>query len=44
VIRVPQRAEIRQMFYADAVPKKEIARRFGLDGKTARRPLGSTRL
>ena len=34
-----QWAEIRQMFYADGVPKKEIARRFGLDVKTVRRAL-----
>ena len=40
MIRVSQWAEIRQMFYADAVPKKEIARRFGLDVKTVRRALG----
>jgi len=39
VIRVSQWAEIRQMFYADAVSKKEIARRFGLDVKTVRRAL-----
>ncbi len=39
VIRVSQWAEIRQMFYADAVTKKEIARRFGLDVKTVRRAL-----
>jgi len=39
VIRVSQWAEIRQMFYADAVAKKEIARRFGLDIKTVRRAL-----
>jgi hypothetical protein len=25
------------MFFADAVPKKEVARRFGLDVKTVRR-------
>jgi len=39
VIRVSQWAEIRQMFYADAVPGKEIARRFGLDVKTVRRAI-----
>ena len=39
MIRVSQWAEIRQMFYADAVTKKEIARRFGLDVKTVRRAL-----
>ena len=39
VIRVSQWAEIRQMYYADAVAKKEIARRFELDVKTVRRAL-----
>ena len=39
MIRVSQWAEIRQMYYADAVPKKEIVRRFGLDVKTVRRAL-----
>jgi transposase len=39
VIRVSQWAEIRQMFYGEGVPKKEIARRFGVDIKTVRRAL-----
>lgn len=39
VIRVSQWAEIRQMHLVDGVPKKEIARRFGLDVKTVRRAL-----
>ncbi|MBW1688969.1 MAG: hypothetical protein JRS35_28420 [Deltaproteobacteria bacterium] len=34
-----QWAGIRQMFYVDAVPRKQIARRFGLDVKTVRRVL-----
>ncbi len=34
-----QWAEIRQMFFVDGIPKKEIARRFGLDVKTVRRAL-----
>ena len=38
VIRVTQWAEIRQM-YADGIPKKEIARRFGIDVKTVRRAI-----
>ncbi len=37
MIRVSQWAEIRQMFLVDGIPKKEIARRFGLDVKTVRR-------
>jgi transposase len=39
VIRVSQWAEIRQMHWVDGVPRKEIARRFGLDVKTVRRAL-----
>jgi transposase len=39
VIRVSQWAEIRHMFYADHVPRKQIARRLGLDIKTVRRAL-----
>ena len=39
MIRVSQWAEIRQMFFVDRVPKREIARRFGLDIKTVRRAL-----
>ena len=34
-----QWAEIRQMHWVDGVPRKEIARRFGLDIKTVRRAL-----
>ena len=37
MIRVSQWAEIRHMHVADGVPKKEIARRLGLDVKTVRR-------
>jgi len=36
---VSQWAEIRQMFVVDRVPKREIARRFGIDVKTVRRAL-----
>ena len=36
MIRVTQWAEIRHMHLVDGVPKKEIARRFGLDVKTVR--------
>jgi len=36
---VSQWAEIRQMFFVGKVPKREIARRFGLDVKTVRRAL-----
>ena len=36
MIRVSQRAEVRQMFYVDGVPKKQIARRSGRDIKTVR--------
>ena len=39
VIRVTQWAEIRQMHWVDGVPKKEVARRLGLDVKTVRRAL-----
>ena len=35
-----QWAEIRQMHLVDGVPKREIARRFGLDVKTVRRAIG----
>jgi len=37
VIRVSQWAEIRQMHLVDEVPKKEIARRLGVNIKTVRR-------
>jgi transposase len=40
VIRVSQWAEIRHMHIVDGVPKKELARRFGLDVKTIRRAVG----
>jgi hypothetical protein len=40
VIRVSQWAEIRQMHWVDGVPRKEVARRLGLDVKTVRRALG----
>jgi len=39
VIRVSQWAEIRHMHLVDKVPKKQIARRLGLDVKTVRRAL-----
>jgi transposase len=39
VIRVSQWAEIRQMHLVDGLPKKEVARRLGLDVKTVRRAL-----
>lgn len=39
VIRVSQWAEIRHMHVAGGVPKKEIARRLGVDVKTVRRAL-----
>jgi transposase len=39
MIRVSQWAEIRHQHYVEAVPKKELARRFGLDIKTVRRAL-----
>lgn len=39
MIRVSQWAEIRQMFYREGIPKKQIARRFGVDVKTVRRAL-----
>ncbi len=39
MIRVSQWAEIRQMHLVDGVPKREVARRFGLDIKTVRRAL-----
>ncbi len=35
-----QWAEIRHLHLVDGVPKKELARRFGLDVKTVRRALG----
>jgi DNA-directed RNA polymerase specialized sigma24 family protein len=34
-----QWAEIRRMHLVDGVPKKEIARRFGLDVKTVRKAI-----
>lgn len=43
VIRVSQWAEIRHMHHVDGVPRKEIARRMGLDVKTVRRALGRDR-
>jgi len=39
VIRLSQWAEIRHMHMVDGVPKKEVARRLGLDIKTVRRAL-----
>lgn len=39
MIRVSQWAEIRHMYLTDHVPKKEIARRLGVDVKTVRRAL-----
>jgi len=39
VIRVSQWAEIRHMHEVAGVPKKEVARRLGLDVKTVRRAL-----
>lgn len=43
VIRVSQWAEIRHMHHVDGVPRKEIARRLGVDVKTVRRALGRER-
>jgi hypothetical protein len=40
VIRMSQWAEMRHMYVVDGVPKKEIARRFGLDVKTVRKAIG----
>lgn len=39
MIRVSQWAEIRHMYFADHIPKKQIARRLGVDVKTVRRAL-----
>ena len=39
VIRVSQWAELRHQHFVEGVPKKELARRFGLDVKTVRRAL-----
>jgi transposase len=39
VIRVSQWAELRHQHYVEGVPKKELARRFGLNVKTVRRAL-----
>lgn len=38
-----QWAEIREMFFADRIPRKEIARRVGVDVKTVRRALKEDR-
>jgi len=42
VIRVSQWAEIRQMHMVQQIPKKEVARRLGVDVKTVRRALESS--
>jgi transposase len=42
VIRVSQWAEIRQMHMVQQIPKKQIARRLGVDVKTVRRALDSS--
>ena len=39
MIRVSQWAEIRHMFHVSEIPRKEIARRLGVDVKTVRRAL-----
>lgn len=39
MLRVSQWAEIRHMFFVDEIPKKQIARRLGVDVKTVRRAL-----
>lgn len=44
MIRVSQWAEIRHLHLVDGVPKKEVARRLGLDVKTVRRALGRDRV
>ena len=41
MLRVSQWAEIRQMHLIDAVPKKEVARRLGVDVKTVRRAVAT---
>ena len=41
VLRVSQWAEIRYMHLTEGVPKKEVARRLGVDVKTVRRALAS---
>ena len=40
MIRVSQWAEIREMYFADRIPRKQIARRLGVNIKTVRRVLG----
>ncbi len=40
MIRVSQWAEIREMYFADQIPRKQVARRLGVDIKTVRRALG----
>ena len=39
MLRMSQWAEVRHMHLVDGVPKKEVARRFGLDVKTVRRAI-----
>ena len=39
MIRMSQWAEIRHMHLVEGIPKKQIARRLGLDVKTVRRAL-----